>query len=78
MNRLSDLNVGDHCIIKSFNNDLVASKLISMGVYPESSAQIIDTKHNKYAFFITVGTLKLALLNSEAASIIVDKTGSNE
>lgn len=73
MQKLSDLNTGDTCLIKSFNDDLIAPKLISMGVYPHSTAKILDTKHNKYAFFILIGSLKLALLKSEAASITVEK-----
>jgi len=73
MYNLSDLNVGESGIIKSFNDDLIGSKLISMGLYPEKKATVIDTKHNKYAFFIVIGSLKIALLKHEAQSVNIQK-----
>ncbi|MBK6373056.1 MAG: hypothetical protein IPF67_07515 [Saprospiraceae bacterium] len=44
-----------------------------MGVYPNSTAIIFHSNHNKYALFIIIGTLKIALLREEAAGINVDK-----
>jgi len=73
MYKLSDLKVGEKCIIRSFENDAIAIKLISMGVYPNSTAIIFHSNHNKYALFIIIGTLKIALLREEAAGINVDK-----
>lgn len=76
MPRLSDLKVGDHCIIRSFSNDAIATKLISMGVYPDSMVEIFHSNHNNYAFFIIIGSLKIALLHSEANTLIVEKVVS--
>ena len=76
MLRLSDLKVGDHCLIRSFSNDGIASKLISMGVYPDSLAEVFDSNHNNYAFFIIIGSLKIALLREEAHTLIVEKVDS--
>ncbi len=76
MLRLSDLKVGDHCIIKSFSNDSIATKLISMGVYPNSRAEVFHSNHNHYSFFIIIGSLKIALLHDEAHTLIVEKVAS--
>ncbi len=73
MRKLSDLKVGEICIIKSFLDDALATKLISMGVYPNSRAKIFHSNHKNYALFIVIGTLKIALLKEEASTILVKK-----
>ena len=73
MLKLSELKVGEKCIIQSFTHDAIATKLISMGVYPNSTAEIFHSNHNNYALFIIIGSLKIALLKEEAATILVQK-----
>lgn len=78
MTTLSKLNAGDRCRILSYSDDSIAGKLISMGVFPNAEGYLLDTNHRKHTFFFIVGNLKLGLLHSEAASIIVQKLRNNE
>ena len=77
MTTIDKLNAGDYCRIISYSDDSIASKLISMGVFPNAEGFLLDTNHKKHTFFLIVGSLKLGLLYNEAASIIVHKIENN-
>ncbi|QLH29574.1 MAG: ferrous iron transport protein A [Candidatus Parvibacillus calidus] len=51
MTTLDKLNAGDYCRIISYSDDSIASKLISMGVFPNAEGFLLDTNHKKHTFF---------------------------
>jgi len=72
MQYLSDVPAGETCRVRSYADDLIATKLISMGLYPGSHVTVLDRNHKQYALMIVAGSLKLALLMSEAQSVVIE------
>ena len=71
--KLSKLHSGDFCQILSYEDDSIATKLISMGLFPQSEVYILNANNRKKVYFLIIGKLKIGLNDNEASSIIVKK-----
>lgn len=77
MQYLSDVPAGGTCHIMSYADDLIATKLISMGLYPGMQVTVLDRNHRHYALMLVAGSLKLALLLAEAQSVVIEMNNQN-
>lgn len=69
MKSLNDLEQGESATILGFADNAIASKLISMGVYMHATVLVFNKTIRGHAMYVTIGSLNLALLKSEAATI---------
>ncbi len=68
---LSDLEVGQSGTVANFKDDLVAGKLMTMGVLPGSLVQLIRKAPFKGGVYIKVDGCHIVLRDSEAAFIVL-------
>jgi ferrous iron transport protein A len=69
--QLIDLPLGQEAKIAHFTNDLIGSKLMTMGVLPGSSLQILRKSPFGGSWYVKVGNFYLALRKVEAESIVL-------
>lgn len=74
--KLSGLSTGERALIKEMKNDAIASKLISMGVSIDATAEVVNKTWMGKTMYVRINTLRLALLASEADTILVEKIES--
>ncbi|MCO6462115.1 MAG: ferrous iron transport protein A [Saprospiraceae bacterium] len=71
--RLTNLKAGDLCQIIGYEDNSIASKLVSMGIFPNSEVFLLDANRRKSVYMLVIGKLKVGLLYQEANSILVKK-----
>ena len=64
-----DLKVGESGIVKSFNNLDYASKLLTMGILPNSKITVIRKSPFGDALYLQLDGQKLAIRNAEGLAI---------
>lgn len=70
---LSHLQEGETGIIRTFTNDKMASKLLSMGVLPGKHLRLIRRVPFGGGLYIKVEEANIAVRQSEALNIMVEK-----
>lgn len=69
---VSQLKEGNFGKITQFTNDLIASKLISMGVLPGSLIEVVKIAPFNGGYYLKVDGNNLAVRPNEAANIVVE------
>ncbi|NMM50640.1 FeoA family protein [Marinigracilibium pacificum] len=59
--------------ILSFQDDRIASKLLSMGILPGSTIQVVRKLPGKGAIYLKANGFGVALRNQEAASVLLEE-----
>ena len=74
MNRVTQFGEAEQLTIKSFENDVIGNRLMSMGVLPGSRIIIERISPFRGGFCLkVVGGQKLAIRYAEADTILVEK-----
>ena len=69
--QLTSLPLGQEAKVAHFTNDLIGSKLMTMGVLPGSNLQILRKAPFGGSWYVKVGNFYLALRKAEAESIVL-------
>jgi ferrous iron transport protein A len=72
MEYLDQLKKGQKAIIKSFNNDLLGTKLIEMGCLPGEPVVLSRVAPLGCPYVITVAGYELSLRKNEAAAVKIE------
>ena len=72
MRKLSTLKIGEEAIILTIENEKIAPKLISMGVFPHARVRVIRRSYFDQLLYLSIGSLNIALSPHEAAVIIIN------
>ncbi len=69
---ISGLKKGHSGTISSFTDDHIASKLMTMGVLPGSSVQLIRIAPFKGGYYLKVDGMSMVVREKEASSIVLE------
>ena len=69
---ITQLREGNSGKVVKFTDDLIASKLISMGVLPGSLIQVVKIAPFNGGFYLKVDGNNMAVRTNEAANIVVE------
>ena len=69
---VSGLKIGHIGTISSFTDDYIASKLMTMGVLPGSSVQLIRVAPFKGGYYLKVDGMSMVVRETEASSIVLE------
>jgi len=69
---IANLNAGDYGTVAHFTNDQMAGKLMSMGMLPGSTVQIVRKAPFKGGFYLKVDGNCIAIRNVEAEHIFLE------
>ncbi len=67
-----DLQIGESGIVKSFDNLDYASKLLTMGILPNSKITVIRKSPFGDALYLQLEGQKLAIRNAEGLAILLE------
>lgn len=67
-----DLKTGETGIVKSFDNLDLASKLMTLGILPESRITVVRKSPFGDALYLQLDGQKIAIRNSEGSTIILE------
>ncbi|MGB0885041.1 MAG: FeoA family protein [Chitinophagales bacterium] len=73
MKKLSEIGVGQVMIIHSFSHQIIARKLITMGVIPGKEVEILRKVPFQATLYIRVQDSHIAIRKAEAENIIISK-----
>ena len=66
-----DLKIGQSATVKSFSDENLACKLLTVGIIPDSTISLIRKAPFGGAYCIKLGQTYIAVRTSEAASILI-------
>ncbi len=67
-----DLNIGESGIVKSFADDGMACKLLTVGIIPETKISMVSKSPFGGAYCLKLGKTLIAIRKSEAKTIIIE------
>lgn len=70
--RLSDLKPGFTGEVAAFGNDVVAAKMMSMGILPGTRLMLVREAPFGGGWYVKIGNYAIALRKQEAACIIMN------
>lgn len=71
MRSLTSLQPGEEAVIASIEDDQIAPKLISMGVFPHARIKLLRKSFFDGILYLNTGSLRIALNKKEADAIII-------
>jgi len=72
MRTLGELKSGESAVVASFRDNMLASRLMSMGVIPGTQVQIVRKSLTGATYFLQFSQLALAVRKEEAALIVIE------
>ncbi len=67
-----DLEIGESAIVKSFSDNSMACKLLTIGIIPDSRISMVRESPFGGAYCLKLGKTYVAVRKSEAQSILID------
>ena len=66
---IKELAIGEKREVSHFSDELIGSKLITMGIKPGSIIEVIRTTNRKHTYYLKANSHRLAIRENEAAAI---------
>ena len=66
---IKDIAIGEKREVSHFSNDLIGSKLMSMGIKPGSIIEVIRTTNNNKTYYLKANSHRIAIRENEAVAI---------
>ena len=66
---IKDLASGEKRTVSHFNDELIGSKLITMGIKPGSVIEVIRKTNRNRTYYLKANSYRLAIRENEAAAI---------
>ena len=66
---IKDLATGEKRAVSHFNDDLIGSKLMNMGIKPGSIIEVIRKTNRNRTYYLKANSHRLAIRENEAAAV---------
>ena len=71
LTKISNLKKGEKAIIESFENNVIAQRLISMGLRPGSSIELVSKAPFNGGYYLKIDRQRIVIRTKEAKTIIL-------